>query len=789
MPERFKSTLGRIGRKRMHKDVPEDDEENAYCAKRSKRYGIQELASKMSNGNKEEAGESIETKHKNPQAGDENDGHVIRNLRLSTREKSKRQFPKNPVGPNELYLTVLPGFCQSSLAPAKLGFSARSGLCRRCTELDLDTVLSQPIKTRKARLITNLAPATNWMIDSCAFCSLLSSTLPPASPLLQQSSGHIPLISLSAYQAQGLDWRPLTSNILQLEQNGLDDNRLLVSEPAGIKGTIKFIRENLDVASFDRIKKWIDLCRNSHTKVCSIKEQSTVTGIKLIDCDTNIISPGSEHHYVALSYVWGHVLEKSEDPERLPTRLPDTIKDAIIVTKRLGYRYLWVDRYYINQEDEDEKTHQLARMDSIYRNAELTIIAAAGENPNYGLPGVSHRKRKSEHLTTCARIGKHFLISLSPHSEVSLLGSTWATRGWTYQECILSRRRLVFAESQVYFECYGMYCCESLDFPLKEMHRSDMQGFKKKYCGGKMVGTFPKGAGTESTEIWWRIEEYSRLSLSNPSDILKGMLGIFNVFRRMPLNVYHCWGIPVLPPIPERVNGVWTPAMGFFTGLLWGSEQRSERRSGFPSWSWTGWHGRVEWRGTYREPWPSIKDFKIDPNVQLSIELLDGRVLSCEAFRELSSEDNAYSQLSNFIRISAWSTEVIILGLLANAGEDWYAARVYLDDGGWLDWTFRTRSKGVYQVGGIYGGIILGEDIVSGGPGIALMIVGIVGDVWERIDIVWMDQWNCTRWNKDGVWAQKYKTRNEAVKSRILESSRQMNPENIVRSWQKIRLG
>jgi hypothetical protein len=312
MPERFKSTLGRIGRKRMHKDVPEDDEENAYCAKRSKRYGIQELASKMSNGNKEEAGESIETKHKNPQAGDENDGHVIRNLRLSTREKSKRQFPKNPVRPNELYLTVLPGFCQSSLAPAKLGFSARSGLCRRCTELDLDTVLSQPIKTRKARLITNLAPATNWMIDSCAFCSLLSSTLPPASPLLQQSSGHIPLISLSTYQAQGLDWRPLTSNILQLEQNGLDDNRLLVSEPAGIKGTIKFIRENLDVASFDRIKKWIDLCRNSHTKVCSIKEQSTVTGIKLIDCDTNIIIPGREHHYVALSYVWGHILEGSE---------------------------------------------------------------------------------------------------------------------------------------------------------------------------------------------------------------------------------------------------------------------------------------------------------------------------------------------------------------------------------------------------------------------------------------------------------------------------------------------
>ncbi len=210
----------------MHKDVPEDDEENGYCVKRRERYGIKELASKMSNGNEEEVGESIETKHKNPHAGDENDGHVIRNLRLSTREKSKRQFTENPVGPDELYLTVLPGFCQSSLAPAKLGFSERSGLCRRCTELDLDTVLSQPIKTRKARLITNLAPATNWKIDSCAFCSLLFSTLPPVSLLLQQSSGRIPLVSLSTDQAPDLDWRPFESNVLQLEQNGLYYNRL-----------------------------------------------------------------------------------------------------------------------------------------------------------------------------------------------------------------------------------------------------------------------------------------------------------------------------------------------------------------------------------------------------------------------------------------------------------------------------------------------------------------------------------------------------------------------------------
>jgi hypothetical protein len=31
-------------------------------------------------------------------------------------------------------------------------------------------------------------------------------------------------------------------------------------------------------------------------------------------------------------------------------------------------------------------------------NAELTIIAAAGSDPNYGLPGVGHQKKESPHI-------------------------------------------------------------------------------------------------------------------------------------------------------------------------------------------------------------------------------------------------------------------------------------------------------------------------------------------------------------------------------------------------------
>jgi len=88
-------------------------------------------------------------------------------------------------------------------------------------------------------------------------------------------------------------------------------------------------------------------------------------------------------------------------------------------------------------------------MDLIYQNAELTIIAAIGEDPTYGLPGVSLRKRKPQNLTTCSKIGKQFLIFADSSPKEVVEGTKWQTRAWTYQEGLLSRRRLVFAEEQM----------------------------------------------------------------------------------------------------------------------------------------------------------------------------------------------------------------------------------------------------------------------------------------------------------------------------------------------------
>ncbi|KAF2687069.1 HET-domain-containing protein, partial [Lentithecium fluviatile CBS 122367] len=233
--------------------------------------------------------------------------------------------------------------------------------------------------------------------------------------------------------------------------------------------------------------------------------------LRVIDCTTRelkIVPPGNP--YVALSYFWGDLSSNVEALQaRLPTQVPKTIEDSMIVTLALGMRYLWIDRYSINQTDPDEKHHLIRNMDKIYRGAELTIISCAGNSPSHGLPGVCGTSRRAQ---TLMKIGSHTLARVeSVHREIQ--ESKWFTRGWV--QALLSRRCLVFTESQMYFQCLGMTRLESL--------RGDPD--------------FRKGALPTSTSNWTidefqaQLPEYFKRELSHSGDALNAFEGVVNHFR------------------------------------------------------------------------------------------------------------------------------------------------------------------------------------------------------------------------------------------------------------------
>ena len=79
-----------------------------------------------------------------------------------------------------------------------------------------------------------------------------------------------------------------------------------------------------------------------------------VSAEKLRIIDTSSLQSTEEkqpHGFAALSYVWGTnqtfvLLRRTKDSLMLSfdiQQLPQTIQDAVIVTRKIGLRYLWVD--------------------------------------------------------------------------------------------------------------------------------------------------------------------------------------------------------------------------------------------------------------------------------------------------------------------------------------------------------------------------------------------------------------------------------------------------------------
>jgi hypothetical protein len=110
--------------------------------------------------------------------------------------------------------------------------------------------------------------------------------------------------------------------------------------------------------------------------------------------------------YCALSYIWGELPDsletRKENIELLKQNgsitsksnrslLPQTVRDAIRLLQSLGQRYLWVDRLCIIQNDDENKHLNIMRMDSIYSNSYLTIVAADGLDANHGTSWSSGR--------------------------------------------------------------------------------------------------------------------------------------------------------------------------------------------------------------------------------------------------------------------------------------------------------------------------------------------------------------------------------------------------------------
>ncbi|TPX16006.1 uncharacterized protein E0L32_000340 [Thyridium curvatum] len=516
---------------------------------------------------------------------------------------------------------------------------------------------------------------------------------------------------------------------------------------------LDFVRQ-IQAGSIDYgiISEWLACCHKHH-RCDPLESLSSVAvgNLRLIDCNNRSIVPGSGHKYVTLGYVWGPHARNDAVGDfigSLPPRLPDTIEDAIQVTKKLGFRYIWIDRYCIDRRDALKFKFQLHQMGDIYRNSSLTIVAAAGDRDSYGLPGVRYRPRAAQPY---AKAGSHLLLSSLSDPQELVRESVWATRGWTFQEARLSSRRLYFTEEQVYFECNNSWFQKSrrgmgmANISYDPDDRTSLLALSTSQwnddLGHQMVarsGLISHNWCWVSDYLWNQIALYTERDFTDPSDVLDGFAGLMGAFESAKPSYRFFWGTPIPPPIPAAVYYYYRPwyefrpsdqledfatttEAGFLAGLCWAARKPLARRTGFPSWSWTGWSG-ASCIGPNADTEIEMHYFR---ESTVDVELRGGNTITWKGFLESRGRSELSSETSFHIHLSAWVTPLKVVA--SNGDED--VGRMDLPLGRYMHWRFTRTGESALQSDKSYYAVWLtlgGESWIKNkdkrGPGILVVM-------------------------------------------------------------------
>jgi hypothetical protein len=272
------------------------------------------------------------------------------------------------------------------------------------------------------------------------------------------------------------------------------------------------------------------------------------------------------------------------------------------------------------------------------------------------------------------------------HPRQEIESSKWSTRGWTYQEVLLSSRRLVFTDSQVYFQCTSSYTLEGWESQESKFRRNSRL----------RLGAFPElPSFSKSSQIYERLQEYYGRQLSYNSDIFNTLAGIFRVFQGLgqhgaTVNASHFYGIPIKPELLKSTSGnpkisQVTAEVSFNLGLAWkvlrkdsgfGSINELSRQvshghdklfrlalhdNPFPSWTWAAFKASELQSdlGRLHFPFRNALDDEFEWTNLFSVTLRhhSGREMSLTSYL---AQDDDYTKFDPMIQIEGF----VMTGLL-----------------------------------------------------------------------------------------------------------------------------
>ncbi|KAK4221465.1 heterokaryon incompatibility protein-domain-containing protein [Podospora fimiseda] len=256
-----------------------------------------------------------------------------------------------------------------------------------------------------------------------------------------------------------------------------------------------FLQEIPSSIGWDQLRDWLAKCKQDH-------EKCTEQQIKNLDLTRDLLparlvyvgtNNGREPRlldtkdqpiveYARLTHCWGdsqplQTLKSNLEQHRtaIPlATLPNTFRDAVIVTRKLNREFLWIDSLCIIQDSTLDWELECAKMAIIYQRSSINICAPRAPDSSSGLL----QRREPPEDNTCipcrwqvgqrafiirscgcldrdgmkeeGRTSYHYLAALRREEMSSGIGK----RGGIFQEYLLSPRTLFFGPSRTYWECF-----------------------------------------------------------------------------------------------------------------------------------------------------------------------------------------------------------------------------------------------------------------------------------------------------------------------------------------------
>ena len=303
--------------------------------------------------------------------------------------------------------------------------------------------------------------------------------------------------------------------------------------------------------------------------------------------------------YFTLSYRWGYdngapfqTVRSNLEAYKIsipPLTLPQTIQDAIHITRKFGIRYLWVDALCIIQDSEEDWQAEAKQMANIYKNSLMTIAVAVdvtAEHRGCFRPRLrQHTRPFNSGIPWSDGSARYIFADRRATKDGARPPSALDTRAWVLQEQLLSPRVLSYSNQELYWDCISLNASETFPDGIPGFYDADMKSLDLRLFKKVIIGCTETTSRESLYTSWKKVaEHFTEREMTKETDKIVALLGMAKE------------AAAVLED--EFLVGLWKSRL--WRDLLWWvkNPERCVRLQTFtaPSWTWASVNGPISYK-------------------------------------------------------------------------------------------------------------------------------------------------------------------------------------------------